>query len=139
MASFGTRPLSVRRLGVGLVTVLLTFAPACGSEEAKSPTPAEARAPEAAYLTEPVAQLFEPELNADSWIMIEIWPDVRDITLSAYFLDFTYRKNRGLCEATKRVFDREQEWKAKAEGKENSSYRLCLSVSEARLRGYFRP
>ena len=89
-------------------------------------------------IAEPVAQLPEPELNADSWVMIEIWPDVRDITLSAYFLDFSDEKNRNLCEVTKRVFDRDSESRAKAAGKKFSSYRLCLSVGEARSRGYFQ-
>ena len=58
--------------------------------------------------------------------------------LSAYFLDFSNGRNRNLCEAAKRVFDREQESRAKAARTEFSSYRLCLSVDEARLRGYFR-
>jgi hypothetical protein len=35
--------------------------------------------------------------------MIEVWPDVKAMTLSAYFLDGSTEKNRNLCEATKRV------------------------------------
>ena len=88
--------------------------------------------------SEAVSQLPEPEVGADSWIMIEIWPDVRDITLSAYFLDSSYAKNRNLCEATKQVFDREQEAKSEDSGKKFSSYRICLSLNDAKAQGYFR-
>jgi hypothetical protein len=48
-------------------------------------------------------RLPHPRLNDDSWIMIEVWPDVKAMTLSAYFLDGSTEKNRNLCEATKRV------------------------------------
>jgi hypothetical protein len=47
MAAFESRPLALRRLGVGLLTVLLSFAAACGGEEAEAPSPGEARAPAA--------------------------------------------------------------------------------------------
>ncbi len=85
-----------------------------------------------------VAGLPEPELNASSWIMIEVWPAVSDVTLSAYFLDFSSEKNRSLCHATMRVFDRDQEARAKAANTKYSSYRLCLPVPEACSHGYFR-
>jgi hypothetical protein len=49
--------------------------------------------------------------------MIEVWPDVQSVTLSAYFLDFAYEKNRNRCHATKRVFDRDQEARARSESK----------------------
>ena len=85
----------------------------------------------------PIGKIPAPELNSDSWIMVEIWPDAQDVTLTAYFLDSLNEKNRNLCEETKRVFDREQDAKAKAGGT-FSSYRECLSVPDARSRGYFR-
>jgi hypothetical protein len=47
MAAFESRPLALRRLGAGLLTVLLSFAAACGGEEAEAPSPGEARAPAA--------------------------------------------------------------------------------------------
>jgi hypothetical protein len=81
-------------------------------------------------------KLPKPELNSDSWILIEVWPDVKDVTLSAYFLDFSHTKNKNLCEATKRVFDREQETRSKEQGKKFSSYRVCMSVSDATSQGY---
>ena len=83
-------------------------------------------------------RLPNPEVNKDSWVMVEIWPDVKDITLAAYFLDFSYEKNRNLCEATKRVFDRDQEVRSKTRGKEMSSYRRCMSVGDAITQGYIR-
>jgi len=81
-------------------------------------------------------KLPTPELNADSWVLLEVWPDVGYITLSAYFLDFAYEKNKNLCEAAKRVFDRDQEARSKEQGKKFSSYRLCLSVNDAVSKGY---
>jgi len=70
--------------------------------------------------------------------MVEIWPEVKDITLAAYFLDFSYEKNRNLCEATKRVFDRDQEAQSKTLGREMSSYRSCMSVNDAIAQKYIR-
>lgn len=76
-------------------------------------------------------------MNDESWIMLEIWPDVNDITLAAYFLDHSSEKNHNLCTAAKRVFDREQQTQAEKQGRTLSSYRICLSVPEARAQGYF--
>ena len=50
-------------------------------------------------------KLPAPRVDQNSWIMIEIWPEVQDITLAAYFLDFSYEKNSNLCSEAKRVFD----------------------------------
>jgi phage-related minor tail protein len=83
-----------------------------------------------------VWKLPAPQINSGSWVLIEIWPDVKDITLAAYFLDASEKKNQSLCEAAKRVFDSDQDVKSKASGKKLSSYRLCLSVGEATARGY---
>lgn len=90
-----------------------------------------------AAIGEPIATVSEPELGVNSWIMIEIWPEFFDITLTAYFLDYSFRKNKRLCEATKRVFDREQEYSSKESGTQLSSYRVCWSDEEARSKGYF--
>ncbi len=84
------------------------------------------------------ATLPEPELNDNSWVMIEIWPEVNDISLSAYFLDFSYGKNKNLCAATKRVFDREAEYAEAKRGKKFSTYRICMSVNDAKAQGYIR-
>ncbi len=87
---------------------------------------------------QPIDQVWAPELNEDSWVMIEIWPEAHAITLTAFFLDNSFEKNRNLCAATKRVFDREQEYKSKESFKSLTSYRMCLSVEEADKRGYFK-
>ena len=83
-----------------------------------------------------LAKLPAPRVSADSWVLIEVWPEVKDITLAAYFLDSSEKKNQNLCAAAKRVFDSDQETKSKASGKKLSSYRLCLSIGEATARGY---
>jgi len=36
--------------------------------------------------------LPSPEINKDSWVIVEIWPDVKDITMAVYILDFSYEK-----------------------------------------------
>jgi hypothetical protein len=83
-----------------------------------------------------IGRLPPPRLGQDTWIMIEVWPDVQGITLSAYFLDISYEKNRNLCEATKRVFDRDQDHRSKALKKTFSSYRFCMSLNSAIQQGY---
>jgi hypothetical protein len=77
-----------------------------------------------------------PRVNQDSWVMIEVWPDVQSITLAAYFLDSSFERNKRLCEATKTVFDRDQEVRSKAQKKKFSTYWLCMSVSDAIQQGY---
>jgi hypothetical protein len=77
-----------------------------------------------------------PEVNADTWVLIEIWPAVGDITLSAYFMDFSVEKNRNLCEAIKRALDRDAIALAKSQKREATSYRQCLSLGNAAAKGY---
>lgn len=77
-----------------------------------------------------------PEVNADTWVLIEIWPTVGDITLSTYFMDFSGEKNQNLCEATKRALDRDAVALAKEQKREATSYRQCLSLSDAVRKGY---
>jgi hypothetical protein len=60
-----------------------------------------------------IGRLQPPRVDQDTWVMIEIWPEVQAITLSAYFLEESSEKNRNLCEATKRVFDRDQDNEAR--------------------------
>ena len=83
-------------------------------------------------------RLPSPEINRDSWVLIEVWPVVQDITLSAYFLDVSPDKSKNLCEAVKRVLDRDQETRPKEEGKPLTSYRLCFSINEAIAEGYIK-
>ena len=77
-----------------------------------------------------------PEVNPDTWVLIEIWPTVGDITLSAYFMETLSQKNQNLCEAIKRSLDRDAEALAKAEGRKATSYRQCLTLRDAVRKGY---
>jgi hypothetical protein len=81
--------------------------------------------------SELLSPLPDPVVDETSWVLIEVWPAVRDVTLAAYFLDFSFEKNENLCAATKRALERDPQ-------KGETSYRLCMPVSEARQRGYFR-
>ena len=76
-------------------------------------------------------KLPAPRVDQNSWIMIEIWPEVQDITLAAYFLDFSYEKNSNLCSEAKRVFDIGAAAKEKLQKKKFSSYRVCMSLDDA--------
>ena len=77
-----------------------------------------------------------PEVSADTWVLIEIWPAVGDITLSAYFMDASSRKNENLCEATKRALDRDAIAVAKEQKREATSFRQCLTIRDALKAGY---
>jgi hypothetical protein len=83
-----------------------------------------------------LTKLPAPKVNQNSWIMIEIWPEVQDIVLAAYFLDFAYEKNRNLCSEAKRVFDSGAAAKEKLQEKKFSSYRVCMSLDDAVKQGY---
>jgi hypothetical protein len=77
-----------------------------------------------------------PRVSPNSWVMIEFWADVSTITLSAYFLDSSYGKNKNLCNAAKAVFDRDQKEQSQRSKKAFSSYRLCLSLNDAVQQGH---
>lgn len=77
-----------------------------------------------------------PVINPDTWVLIEVWPTVHDITLSAYFLDISSRKNQNLCEATKRALGRDAEALAKTKGLTPTSYRECYTLRDAIAKGY---
>ena len=83
-----------------------------------------------------LSKLPVPKVDQNSWIMIEIWPEAQNITLAAYFLDFSYEKNSNLCSEAKRVFDSEAAAKEKLQKKKFSSYRVCMSLDEAVKQGY---
>src|SRR5262245_32091204 len=82
------------------------------------------------------SKLPAPRIDQNSWIMIEIWPEAQDITLAAYFLDFSYEKNSNLCSEAKRVFDSGAAAKEKLQNKKFSSYRVCMSLGDAVKEGY---
>jgi hypothetical protein len=77
-----------------------------------------------------------PVVGPDAWVLIEVWPTVKDITLSAYFLSDTSKKNQNLCEATKRALDRDAAALAKEQKREATSFRECLTVRDAVRMGY---
>jgi hypothetical protein len=79
-----------------------------------------------------------PEAGADTWVLIEIWPEVNDITLSAYFMDFLSRKNENLCKSTKSALDRDADARAKEQNRKFTSYRQCLMLSDAIYKGYVK-
>jgi hypothetical protein len=107
---------------IGLVVLAYLLPPGATAQSTSSaPVPADQ------LLYRP----WKPELNDDSWVLIEVWPAVRAVTLTAFFLDYSYEKNENLCRATHRVFERDPQ-------KGDTSYRLCMSLHEARRRGYFR-
>ena|SRR5215471_2510658 len=83
-----------------------------------------------------LSKLPAPRVDQNTWIMIEIWPEVQNITLAAYFLDFSYEKNSNLCSEAKRVFDSEAAAKEKLQNKKFSSYRVCMSLDDAVKQGY---
>src|SRR5215470_3744644 len=83
-----------------------------------------------------VSKLPAPRVDQNSWIMIEIWPEAQNITLAAYFLDFSSEKNRNLCSEAKRVFDSGAAAKEKLQKKKFSSYRVCMSLDDAVKQGY---
>ncbi len=83
-----------------------------------------------------ISRLPAPRVNQETWVMVEVWPEVSAITLAAYFLDFSYHKNKALCEATKAVFDRDQDVRSKTLKKRFSSQRFCMALGDAVQQGY---
>jgi hypothetical protein len=83
-----------------------------------------------------LSKLPVPKVDQNSWIMIEVWPEIQNITFAAYFLDFSYEKNSNLCSEAKSVFDSGAAAKEKLQKKTFSSFRLCMSLSDAVKQGY---
>lgn len=79
-----------------------------------------------------------PQVNADTWVLIEVWPEMSETTLSAYFMDVSALRNHNLCVATVRALDRDAASLAKAQGRSSTSYRQCLSIDDAIENGYVR-
>lgn len=77
-----------------------------------------------------------PVVDDETWVLVEIWPEVSDITLSAYFMDRSGRKNQNLCEATKRSLDRDAMALAKEQKRQPTASRQCLTVTDAISAGY---
>jgi hypothetical protein len=77
-----------------------------------------------------------PEVNPDTWVLIEYWPLVKDITLTAYFMEFSSERNGNLCAAAKRALDRDAEQLAKKEGKPPTAWRKCYTLRDAVREGY---
>jgi hypothetical protein len=80
-----------------------------------------------------------PEVSDSGYVLIEIWPEVRDITLTAYFLDDLNGRSRNLCEAVKRALDRDAKVFARQQNRTSSSYRLCMTIKDAVRLEYINP
>lgn len=79
----------------------------------------------------------KPKVDADSWIMLEIYPgNPPRVDLSAYFLDSSFERNQNLCEATKRVFEGEATRIRVEQKRVLIGYRLCLPLIDAVEKGY---
>jgi hypothetical protein len=95
--------------------------------------PILARGQELKYPSKPY-----PEIDSNSVVRIEIWPEVGDITFHAYFMDEPPGRAANLCLEAKRVFDRDSEARAKAMNQTRTSYRQCLTLPQALAKGYIK-
>jgi hypothetical protein len=77
-----------------------------------------------------------PKVNPDTWVLIEYWPRVKDITLTAYFMESSSQRNSNLCAATKRALDRDAEHLATKEGTSPTAWRKCYTLRDAIREGY---
>lgn len=77
-----------------------------------------------------------PEVSDSGYVLIEVWPVVRHITLVVYFLDALDVRSQRLCEATKRSLDRNARALAREQNRTSTSYRLCMTIKDAVHLGY---
>jgi hypothetical protein len=75
-------------------------------------------------------------VNADTWVLIELWPTVQDITLSAFFLNASSRKNENLCQAAKVSLDRDAKALAEERRITAAASRECYTLRDAIAKGY---
>lgn len=87
------------------------------------------------YIASMPERRYHPPLPRNAWVLIEFWPDVMDVTLSAYFLDADDSGNQRVCESVQRVLDRDQIAVQEQRKKSTTSFRLCRRVSDARAQG----
>jgi hypothetical protein len=77
-----------------------------------------------------------PKVSTDTWVLIEIWPEAKDMTLSAYFIERTNARNQKLCDIAKSALDNEANRMAEARGTKPSAYKTCLTIRDAIKAGY---
>lgn len=79
-----------------------------------------------------------PEVDPDTWVLIEYWPTVKDITMHAYFMESRSEKNQNLCVAMKKVIDRDAAAIAKKQGTRATTWRKCFTLRDAIAEGYVK-
>jgi hypothetical protein len=79
-----------------------------------------------------------PEVDDNTVVLIEIWPEVGDITFHAYFMDWPPARNLNLCLSGARALDRDAQATAKVQNRTSTSYRQCLTLPQAVAKGYIR-
>ena len=66
-----------------------------------------------------------PLVREGGYVLLEIWPAVKEITLSAFFLDDSDGRSRKLCETVKKSLDHEAEIRAREQKKTFTSFRIA--------------
>jgi len=72
-----------------------------------------------------------PVVTGAGFVLLEVWPTVKDITISAFFLDELDGKSQNLCEAVKKSLDHDAEVRAKEQNTTFTSYRTCMTIKDA--------
>jgi len=77
-----------------------------------------------------------PVVRESGYVLLEIWPRVKDVTLSAFFFDDLDEKSRNLCESIKDALDRDAAVREREAGQKFTSYRMCKTVRDAARQGW---
>jgi len=77
-----------------------------------------------------------PVVRESGYVLLEVWPLVKDVTLSAFFFDELDEKSRNLCESIKAALDRDAAVRAREAGEKFTSYRMCMTVRDAVRQGW---
>jgi hypothetical protein len=98
---------------------------------------ASAAEPPTSFLSEDLlSRPAYPVVREGGYVLLEIWPTVRDITVSAFFLDDRDEKSRNLCESVKKSLDHDAEIRAREQNTTFSSYRKCMTIRDAARDGW---
>lgn len=79
-----------------------------------------------------------PIASDAGYVLLEIWPRVRDITLTAYFLDAMDERSRNFCEVTKKALDSDAKARSNEQQTKFTSYRFCMTIKDAVARGWIK-
>ena len=91
------------------------------------------------YPNQLISKPAYPVVNDAGYVLLEIWPEVKDVTLSAFFFDELHEKSRNLCEALKTVLDRDAQTRSRDTGMKFTSYRRCMTVGDASRESWIHP